>query len=248
MIKIPSKKSKKFLKNYFEEMKIKNFLIDDKRSFSPDLEDLYFIHKLILTNKRITALEFGCGWSTLIIKHALIINRKKFLSKTKMLRKNNLFELHTVDNQKKYLKLTKNKTRKFFANKEKIYYHYSKCKMSKFNGRICTEYEYLPLINPDFIYLDGPNPFSVSGNISNFSTAHKELMPMASDILKIEPFLLPGTIILIDGRTANASFLKNNFQRNWLYRRIEKTDHSIFYLKDKPLGELNKKQLKFYQN
>ena len=61
--------------------------------------------------------------------------------------------------------------------------------MSQFNGRICAEYEYLPLINPDFIYLDGPNPFSVSGNINNFSTAHKELMPMASDILKIEPFL-----------------------------------------------------------
>ena len=38
-------------------------------------------------NKRITALEFGCGWSTLIIKHALIINRKKFLPKMKMLEK-----------------------------------------------------------------------------------------------------------------------------------------------------------------
>ena len=94
--------------------------------------------------------------------------------------------------------------------------------MSKFNGRICTEYEFLPLINPDFIYLDGPNPFSVSGNISNFNTAHKDLMPMASDILKIEPFLLPGTIILIDGRTANANFLKIIFKETGCIEELKK--------------------------
>ena len=35
---------------------------------------------------------------------------------------------------------------------------------------------------------------------------------MSCDILKIEPFLIPGTIILIDGRTANANFLKIIFK------------------------------------
>ena len=36
---------------------------------------------------------------------------------------------------------------------------------------------------------------------------------MICDILKIEYFLVPGTIIVVDGRTANAIYLKNNFKK-----------------------------------
>ena len=71
-------------------------------------------------------------------------------------------------------------------------------------------------------------------------------MPMACDILKFEYFYTPGTIIVVDGRSANSSFLRNNFQRNWKYTNDEKNDQHIFYLDDKPLGEYNKLQLKFY--
>ena len=52
---------------------------------------------------------------------------------------------------------------------------------------------------------------------------------MNSDILQFEHFLTPGTIILFDGRTANARFLKNNFQRNWKYYHDEKNDQIIFF-------------------
>ena len=84
--------------------------------------------------------------------------------------------------------------------------------MTKFNGRFATEYKKMPIMNPDFIYLDGYDPFSVKKSINSFNTKHLELMPMSCDILKIEPFLIPGTIILIDGRTANANFLKIIFK------------------------------------
>ena len=33
--------------------------------------------------------------------------------------------------------------------------------MSTFNNRICTQYKNLPLCNPDFIYLDGPDQFNI---------------------------------------------------------------------------------------
>ena len=36
----------------------------------------------------------------------------------------------------------------------------------------------------------------------------KNLLPMSCDILKFEYHLIPGTIILVDGRTSNATFLK----------------------------------------
>ena len=60
--------------------------------------------------------------------------------------------------------------------------------MTTFNGRICTEYKKLPLCNPDFIYLDGPDQFNVKGNVNGINTGHKDLMPMICDILKIENF------------------------------------------------------------
>ena len=71
-------------------------------------------------------------------------------------------------------------------------------------------------------------------------------MPMACDILKYEHFLTPGTIILTDGRTANARFLKSNFQRKWIYKHDIFNDQSIFFLNEKPLGKFNKEQINFY--
>ena len=38
-------------------------------------------------------------------------------------------------------------------------------------------------------------------------------MPMTSDILKLEHFEVPGTIIIVDGRASNSRFLKSNFQK-----------------------------------
>ena len=106
----------------------------------------------------------------------------------------------------------------------------------------------LPKINPDFIYLDAPDHKYIDGAISGIKLNQDDFMPMNSDILKIEHFLTPGAIILVDGRTSNANFLKNNFKRNWLYNRDKIRDHSIFILNDEPIGKINKKQISFYLN
>ena len=66
--------------------------------------------------------------------------------------------------------------------------------MTKFCERYCTQYENHPLINPDFIYIDGPDQFEVKKNINNFTVNSKSMMPMLSDVLKYEHFLTPGTI------------------------------------------------------
>ena len=118
--------------------------------------------------------------------------------------------------------------------------------MDTFNGRICTSFNKIPNINPDFIYLDGPDQFNIKGDINGISTRHKDMMPMVSDIIKIEYFLTPGTIIIFDGRAANAKFLKDHLKRNWIYKNDQLNDQHIFYLKDPPLGKYNKLQLKFY--
>ena len=126
-----------------------------------------------------------------------------------------------------------------------INFHFSNCIVDQFNGRICTFYDNLPNICPDLIYLDAPDQFSPHGEIRGISTNHADRLPMAADILSLEHFLLPGTLIVVDGRTANARFLKSNLQRDWSYFYNENYDQHFFELTEKPLGKFNKKQIDF---
>lgn len=263
-IKLPPKKNYSQIVQYFKFHGLLKFLkrpiISKKRSineiinpwssntYSPELNDLYMLHAYILLNKRITILEFGSGWSSLILAHAIMINEKNYKNKIKNLRKKNRFELHVLENEKKYLNITKQRNQKILKNFKKIEYHFSQCEMTKYNGQYATEYKMLPLINPDFIYLDGPDQFKIKKRINNFTTAHSDMMPMVCDILKFENFLIPGTIIIADGRKANSYFLLNNFKRNWIYDYDKKNDQSIFYLNDNSLGPINDETFKFYRN
>ena len=69
---------------------------------------------------------------------------------------------------------------------------------------------------------------------------------MSADILSFENFWLPGILIVVDGRTVNARFLKNNFQIDWEYYYLEVYDQHFLELNEKPLGIYNKRQLDFY--
>jgi hypothetical protein len=118
-------------------------------------------------------------------------------------------------------------------------------RVDAFNGRICTYYENLPNVNPDLIYLDGPDQHNTIGDIRGIHTREMERLPMAADLLAIEHFLLPGTLIIVDGRTANARFLKANFQRNWEYSYSADFDQHFFELIEPPLGPYNAIQIEF---
>ena len=63
--------------------KKKVFLKDhrvNKKPHLPDLKDLYFLYQLIILNNRTTVLEYGCGWSTLIMHLALLKNDMFFFN------------------------------------------------------------------------------------------------------------------------------------------------------------------------
>ena len=262
-IKLPKPKSAKFIQNFFIKKNLK-FLVElSKRKkpkinqlvinepYIPELNDLYLLYQFILINKRTTIFEFGSGWSTLIFSLALKELKNKFSKKIKSLRRNNPFELFVLENEKKYLNITKKRIKKInkilrIKNPIKINYHFSHVEMTLYNKKICTQYKKLPLCNPDFIYLDGPDQFNVKKDVNGISTRHKDMMPMVCDILKLEHFYTPGTIIVCDGRAANAKFLQDNFQRNWRYLKDQKNDQHIFWLDDPVLGKYNKLQLEFY--
>lgn len=235
-----------FFKKYFQKHDLLKYFQNETAEFRPNLKDLFFLHQYIILNKRLTILEIGTGWSSLVIQHALNLNKKKFLLKVLKIRKKNLFEMFVIDNNRFYLNIAKKRSELVFGKSKKKNFIFSEAEMVSFNGRFASQFKTLPLCNPDFIYLDGPSPLSVKKKINGFTTNHPDLMPMSCDILKFENFLCPGTIILIDGRTSNARFLKNNFQRNWKYFYNSKNDHNLFYLDEAPLGEYNKNLLNFY--
>lgn len=212
--------------------------------YAPEWDDLIRLHALMLERRITTVLEFGCGYSTLIMAHALSVNARKhgsFVSSN--LRRHNPFEIHTVDDMPEYLASTREKIPEDLRSH--VHFHETGVAMTTFNGRIATEYGTLPNICPDFIYLDGPSQHSVKGDIGGITTAHPDRLPMACDLLKMEHFLLPGTLILVDGRTANARFLQTNFQRGWRHRHDKKGDVHLFELTEPPLGPYNKRQIDY---
>jgi len=235
-------------KDYKDKKKDKSGKFDIRittNSHPPHIKDLYRLYKFITLNNRTTVLEFGCGHSSIVIAKALENNRLRFSPKP-FKRCIYPYELFIVDNEKKYL----NQTKKIISQKvknAKVNYFLTDAQMTNYNGSFASEYKKLPQVNPDFIYLDGPSQFSVKKTVNNFTLAKKDMMPMCCDILKFENFLLPGTIILIDGRSINARYLKNNFKRNWNYFFSSDHDQTVFVLDEKPLGPYNKEQLKFYQ-
>jgi hypothetical protein len=210
-------------------------------AFSPELDDLSKLHWLVLSRHVTTILEFGLGKSTIIFNNALVKNKisdDEFVAAN--LRRNNRYECHSVDNYEKWIEEVKSKN-----DLERVFYHKSNLVMGTFNGRACTYYDPLPNLCPDLIYLDGPDQFSPKGDVRGITTNQKDRMPMSADILVFEHFLTPGTLIVTDGRTANARFLKENLQRSWCYCHDVEADQHYFELLEEPLGPYNLQQIDF---
>ena len=115
--------------------------------------------------------------------------------------------------------------------------------MDTFNGRICHFYDKIPNVVPDFIYLDGPSPKDVKGSVNGLDFQLFDRTGISADTLLMESTFLPGTFILVDGRTNNARFLKNNFQRNFEYFHHIEEDVHTFELIEHPLGIYNRNSL-----
>ena len=218
-----------------------SFNTNIKEAFAAELDDLVRLHYLVTSRNVTTILEFGVGKSSIVFDHALSLNKERNASYVENnLRRSDPFQCFSIDNNKDWINICKNT-----AKTNLVKYHYSQCSISTFNGRICTFFEDLPNICPDFIYLDGPDQFSPIGDVRGVNTNHPDRLPMSADILAIEHFLLPGTLIVVDGRTANARFIKTNLQRNWSYYHEEKFDQHFFELVEPPLGIYNKRQIDF---
>ena len=207
--------------------------------FLPEPTDLARIHRLIRARKCFTVLEFGVGYSTIVIADALRKNQREWdsLVDKPAVRNRFMFHCFSVDSSERWLAQTQ--SRFPAALRSQVTMTYSPVHVATHNGQLCHRYHTLPDIVPDFVYLDGPDPKDVEGSIHGLSFKCDERTVMAADLLLMEPTLLPGCFILVDGRTNNARFLARNFTRDFAMTWDREGDVTTFELVEARLGPVN---------
>ena len=81
---------------------------NNKIPLPAELDDLCRLHYLATSRKVTTILEFGVGKSTVVLADALNLNKESYFEYTnKSLRRNNLYEIHSVDNFQKWINTCK---------------------------------------------------------------------------------------------------------------------------------------------
>jgi len=232
------------LVNFQENIEYKEGVFDSVSTklnipFPPETDNLVRLHKLIRNRKPFTVLEFGLGYSSIIMADALEKNEKEWdsLPNKPEIRNRFMFQLFSVDASNEWIENTKSRFPEHLIRR--VHFYQSDVKIGTFNGQLCHYYKNLPDIVPDFIYLDGPSPKDVKGNRNGLSFNCDERTVMSGDLLLMETTFLPGTFILVDGRTNNARFLENNFSRNYEIKWDREGDITTLELLEERLGKYN---------
>jgi hypothetical protein len=219
----------------------------ESKPFKPKYDDLCRLHYIALSRKCLNVLEFGSGYSTVFLAEAMRILSNSFLDYAKEnIRVDLPFHIYAIEEEERFLQITSK--RLGIELSPFVTLRKSSVEVILHDGRIATKYTKLPNISPDLIYIDGPSQFATTDEINGFSFNSKSRMPMSADVLFYEFFFEPGTLIILDGRTANARFLKSYLRRNWVYSYDKLGDLSYFELQEEPLGRFNSNKLEFCTN
>jgi hypothetical protein len=218
------------------------------RPIAPMLPDLVRLHRLVIERRRLTVLEFGVGYSTLILADALSRHEAAFRSQptANLELPADAFRLYSVDADATWIRAVRAGLPGTLAGRVDLVL--SPVRATTFEGRLCHCYQRLPDVVPDFIYLDGPHLGDVQGTVNGLSFCAGKRVPIAADVLLMEPSLLPGTIVLLDGRTANARFLAQNLRREFRSSYDAEADVTQFELVEPPLGPRDAVRLAYQAN
>tara|TARA_B100001059_G_scaffold235561_1_gene281637 strand:+ start:11072 stop:11923 length:852 start_codon:yes stop_codon:yes gene_type:complete len=215
-------------------------ITEKNNQYEPEILDLARLYKLVKKKKPMTILEFGVGYSTLVMAQAIYENKKKLKNNSKIgkIRNTKKFKLYCVDTSKKWI----NNTKKSLPShlKDIVNFSVSPVDTITHNSEVCHTYKFIPDVNPDFIYLDGPHPTDPKGKINNVSFKCIERTPISADVCLLESTLIPGSSIFVDGRTNNVRFLKRNLKRKYKFKWDRVGDTTLITLNEKFLGKLNK--------
>lgn len=212
--------------------------------YEPEIDDLYFLYNLVRDKCITSILEYGSGWSTYVMAIGLYENFLDFgLEHASKIRHPNPFKLMTIDASNKFQESALNRIDGSIV--KNIIPIVATPKLTSLDGSICHQFDFIPNFAPDLVYLDGPDHDQVVGNVEGFEYKESFTQPMGIDLLMIESFLWPETIIVTDGRTANARFLATRFKRDWQIMHDPFGDRTFFRLNETPLGLISEEHINF---
>jgi hypothetical protein len=213
-------------------------------SYEPEINDLYFLYTTVVEKSVVSVLEYGSGWSTLALSLALLENEKIFGKSHRIsIRHPNPFQILTLDASKHWQDIA---IKRLNAEERKLVTPVVVTpEISRFADGICHLNNLIPNFSPDLVYLDGPDHDQIVGEINGFKYDERFTPPMHADLLMLEPFFWPETLIISDGRTANARFLEGRFKRNWQVLHDPFGDRTIFRLNETPFGEISLQHINF---
>lgn len=216
----------------------------NSESYPPEINDLYFLYSSVVEKSVVSVLEFGSGWSTLAMSKGLVENEKIFgESHRSSIRHPNPFKLLTLDASDHWQKIA---IKRLNAEEKNVVTPVVVTpEVTQFADAICSLNDFLPNFTPDLVYLDGPDHDQVIGEIKGFKYDERFTPPMTADLIMLEPFFWPETLIISDGRTANARFLEARFRRNWQVMHDPFGDRTVFRLNETPFGEISSKHIEF---
>jgi hypothetical protein len=173
----------------------------------PPLGNLINLYDLIKSRRPRTVLEFGVGYSTIIIATALRDNLDDF---------GIAGHLYTVDSEDEWLENTSKKLDEDVSRFVTL--SSSTIEAVIVDHTLCHRYKNLPNISPNFVLIDGPDPQSISGdrNGLNFSSGRPVV---GIDVLLYESTAPNDFFILLDGRWENARLLKRKLNGDYRFRR-----------------------------
>ena len=209
----------------------------------PKYRDLARLHLLVRRHRLFTIMEFGVGLSSVVLAHALALNKKDWdqMVDRPNIRLENPFELHSIDTSEIWIQATQDIFPE--ALSQRVYFHHSDASLHRRSDGVCHLYDQMPNVIPDFIYIDGPDPATVNGALNGVAYGDSQRLVMSGDLLDMEAFFVPGTLVLVDGRTANARFLAARLKRNGSIFRCMDNDVTVMGLMEKALGIYNRDEL-----
>jgi len=213
---------------------------ETENPYSCELDDAYSLYRMTRETAAVSILEFGSGWSTLAFALAISEN-KRAMGEMYQVRHPNPFKVMTVDASAEWIATTLRRIPT--SLQEFVFAKVATPRLLEYQGQFVSFFDDLPYFVPDIVYVDGPDPEQVVGMIDGFSSTALHGLPMSADVLRLEPHLWPWTIVITDGRRANARLLEVNLRRNWQVLHDPFGDQTMLRLDETPFGPVSEMHL-----
>ena len=197
------------------------FINDPSAPYPPVYADLNSLADILHRTSRTRILEYGVGHSTMVFARH-IREMWELALWTEIDGPEWPIGIDTVDAGMPYIGYWAKKLVEEFKEDADhlVNFHHKVPELVNIGNQIASCYPFVPAWAPDFIYIDAPEGYQTKMPDS--------YVPIAADVIRLEPYLMPNTIIVLDGRAANARFIFRHLKNTWAYRYCEERDQHFF--------------------